>query len=177
MVDEALKAMSSHFDALYARGGRPSIAPEKLVRALLLQVLYSVKSERQLMEQIDYNLLFRWFVGLSMDDAIWDVTVFTKNRERLMRGEVSERLLRAVVEQARAAQMLSEEHFTVDGTLIQAWAGRRSFHPKPDPPDKEREREAASCCATRMNPPLIPRPGCSRRVALRWQFPVISAMC
>jgi IS5 family transposase len=112
---------------LYARGGRPSIAPEKLVRALLLQVLYSVKSERQLMEQIDYNLLFRWFVGLTMDDAIWDVTVFSKNRERL---------LLAVLEQARAAQLLSEEHFTVDGTLIQAWANRRSFREKPDPPDK-----------------------------------------
>ena len=136
MVDEALKGMSSHFDALYARGGRPSIAPEKLVRALLLQVLYSVKSERQLMEQIDYNLLFRWFVGLNMDDAIWDVTVFTKNRERLMRGEVSERLLLEVLRQAGEKQLLSEEHFTVDGTLIQAWANRRSFHPKPDPPDQ-----------------------------------------
>jgi len=136
IVDEALQAMSSHFDALYARGGRPSIAPEKLVRALLLQVLYSVKSERQLMEQIDYNLLFRWFVGLTMDDAIWDVTVFTKNRERLMRGEVSERLLLAVLDQARAAQLLSEEHFTVDGTLIQAWASRRSFKEKPDPPTR-----------------------------------------
>ncbi len=136
MVDEALGGMSSHFDALYARGGRPSIAPEKLVRALLLQVLYSVRSERQLMEQIDYNLLFRWFVGLNMDDAIWDVTVFTKNRERLMRGEVSERLLLGVLEQARAAELLSEEHFTVDGTLIQAWANRRSFREKQDPPDK-----------------------------------------
>src|SRR5665213_1309793 len=136
IVDEALQAMSSHFDALYARGRRPSIAPEKLVRALLLQVLYSVKRERQLMEQIDYNLLFRWFVGLTMDDAIWDVTVFTKNRERLMRGEVSERLLLAVLDQARAAQLLSEEHFTVDGTLIQAWASRRSFKEKPDPPTR-----------------------------------------
>jgi transposase len=136
MMDEALKGMSLHFDSLYARGGRPSIAPEKLVRALLLQVLYSVKSERQLMEQIDYNLLFRWFVGLTMDDTIWDVTVFTKNRERLMRGEVSERLLLAVLDQARAAQLLSEEHFTVDGTLIQAWANRRSFREKPDPPSR-----------------------------------------
>jgi transposase len=136
MVDEALRAMSAHFDALYARGGRPSIAPEKLVRALLLQVLYSVKSERQLMEQIDYNLLFRWFVGLNMDDAIWDVTVFTKNRERLMKGEVSERLLLAVLDQARAAELLSEEHFTVDGTLIQAWANRRSFREKPEPPSR-----------------------------------------
>lgn len=136
MTDEALAGLSAHFDTLYAAGGRPSIAPEKLVRALLLQALYSVRSERQLMEQLDYNLLFRWFVGLNMDDAIWDVTVFTKNRERLMKGEVAERLLLAVVEQARAQRLLSEEHFTVDGTLIQAWANRRSFREKHDPPDR-----------------------------------------
>jgi transposase len=136
MVDEALSGLSSHFDTLYAVGGRPSIAPEKLVRALLLQALYSVRSERQLMEQLDYNLLFRWFVGLNMDDAIWDVTVFTKNRERLLKGEVAERLLLAVVEQAHARRLLSEEHFTVDGTLIQAWVNRRSFREKKDPPDK-----------------------------------------
>ena len=136
MADEALDSLSSHFDTLYAVGGRPSIAPEKLMRALLLQALYSVRSERQLMEQLDYNLLFRWFVGLNMDDAIWDVTVFTKNRERLLRGEVAERLLLAVVEQAHAKRLLSEEHFTIDGTLIQAWANRRSFHEKKDPPDK-----------------------------------------
>jgi transposase len=136
MVDEALAGLSGHFDTLYAAGGRPSIAPEKLVRALLLQALYSVRSERQLMEQMDYNLLFRWFVGLNMDDEIWDVTVFTKNRERLMRGEVAERLLLAVVQQAHARRLLSEEHFTVDGTLIQAWANRRSFKEKPDPPTR-----------------------------------------
>lgn len=136
MTDAALAGLSAHFDTLYAAGGRPSIAPEKLVRALLLQALYSVRSERQLMEQLDYNLLFRWFVGLNMDDAIWDVTVFTKNRERLMKGEVAERLLLAVVEQAHAQRLLSEEHFTVDGTLIQAWANRRSFREKQDPPDR-----------------------------------------
>jgi transposase len=136
MLDAALGELSSHFDTLYARRGRPSIAPEKLVRALLLQALYSVRSERQLMEQMDYNLLFRWFVGLNMDDPIWDVTVFTKNRERLIAGEVSERLLLAVVEQAYQQQLLSEEHFTVDGTLIQAWANRRSFKEKPDPPQR-----------------------------------------
>jgi transposase len=136
MADAALGGLSPHFDTLYAAGGRPSIAPEKLVRALLLQALYSVRSERQLMEQLDYNLLFRWFVGLNMDDPIWDVTVFTKNRERLLKGEVAERLLLAVVEQAHARQLLSEEHFTIDGTLIQAWANRRSFREKPDPPDK-----------------------------------------
>ncbi|WP_263368781.1 IS5 family transposase [Edaphobacter bradus] len=136
MTDEALAELSAHLDTLYAAGGRPSIAPEKLVRALLLQALYSVRSERQLMEQLDYNLLFRWFVGLNMDDAIWDVTVFTKNRERLMKGEVAERLLLAIVEQAHAHRLLSEEHFTVDGTLIQAWVSRRSFREKQDPPDR-----------------------------------------
>jgi transposase len=136
MLDEALEGLSGHFDTLYASGGRPSIAPEKLVRALLLQALYSVRSERQLMEQLNYNLLFRWFVGLNMDDPIWDVTVFTKNRQRLIAGEVSERLLLAVLEQAHAKQLLSQEHFTVDGTLIQAWANRRSFKEKSDPPQR-----------------------------------------
>lgn len=136
MIDEALVGLSAHFDTLYARAGRPSIAPEKLVRALLLQALYSVRSERQLMEQLDYNMLFRWFVGLNMDDPIWDVTVFTKNRDRLITGEVSERLLLAIVEQAHARGLLSEEHFTVDGTLIQAWASRRSFKEKQDPPSR-----------------------------------------
>jgi transposase len=135
-TDEALAGLSEHFDTLCAGGGRPSIAPEKLVGALLLQALFSVRSERQLMEQLDYNLLFRWFVGLNMDDAIWDVTVFTKNRERLLRGEVAERLLLAVVEQAHARRLLSEEHFTVDGTLIQAWVNRRSFGRRRTPPDK-----------------------------------------
>ena len=134
MSDQALRNLDLHFEVLYARRGRPSIAPEKLVRALLLMVLYSIRSERQLMEQINYNILFRWFVALNLDDAVWDVTVFTKNRERLMQGEVSERLLLAVVEQARAQKLLSEEHFTVDGTLIQAWANRRSFVPKDPPP-------------------------------------------
>ena len=136
MTDEALRGLDAEFEALYARGGRPSIAPEKLLRALLLQVLYSVRSERQLMEQLDYNLLFRWFVGLNIDDPVWDVTVFTKNRERLIAGEVSGQLLLAVVEQARAGNLLSEEHFTVDGTPIQAWASRRSFRGKQDPPSR-----------------------------------------
>jgi transposase len=134
MLDRALKELSVHFEALYARRGRPSIPPEKLLRALLLQVLYSLRSERQLMEQLDYNLLYRWFVGLNPDDAIWDVTVFTKNRERLLQGEVSQRLLEAVLQQAREHHLLSEEHFTVDGTLIEAWASRRSFVPKDPPP-------------------------------------------
>src|SRR5580692_10540793 len=136
MTDKALRDLQPRFNKLYAKTGRPSIAPEKLVRALLLQALYSVRSERQLMEQLDYNLLFRWFVGLNMDDPIWDVAVFTKNRERLLEGEVAERLLLAVVEQAHARQLLSEEHFTIDGTLIQAWANRRSFKEKQDPPER-----------------------------------------
>lgn len=134
MVDRALERMDPLFDELYARMGRPSIAPERLLRATLLMALYSIRSERQLMEQMNYNLLYRWFVGLEMDDAVWDVTVFTKNRERLIGGEVSQELLWAVVEQARQQGLLSEEHFTVDGTLIQAWASARSFKEKSDPP-------------------------------------------
>jgi transposase len=136
MMDAALCDLDGEFAQLYARRGRPSIAPEKVLRAQLLQVLYSVRSERQLMEQLDYNLLFRWFVGLNIDDPIWNTTVFSKNRERLIEGEVAEQLLLAVVEQARAHQLLSEEHFTVDGTLIQAWASRRSFREKPEPPTR-----------------------------------------
>jgi len=134
MVDRALEKMSGELEKLYSATGRPSIAPERLLRALLLQVLYSVHSERQLMEQLNYNLLFRWFVGLEMDDEVWDVTVFTKNRERLIRGEVSQGLLVAVLEEAQQKKLLSEEHFTVDGTLIQAWAAARSFQEKSDPP-------------------------------------------
>ena len=134
MVDTALKELRPRLEALYARGGRPSIAPERLLRALLLQVLYSIRSERMLMEQIDYNLLFRWFVGLSMDDPIWDATVFTKNRERLLVGDVAQGFFQQVVAQARAQGLLSAEHFTVDGTLIEAWAGHKSFKRKADGP-------------------------------------------
>ena len=134
MTDQALQRMSGKFDELYSSTGRPSMAPESLIRGLLLQVLYSVRSERLLIEQLDYNLLFRWFVGLEMDDEVWDVTVFTKNRERLIEGEVSQGLLSSVLVQARENNLLSEEHFTVDGTLIQAWAAARSFKEKNDPP-------------------------------------------
>jgi transposase len=134
MTDRALERMSVQFDDLYSATGRPSIAPERLIRGQLLQVLYSVRSERQLIEQLDYNLLFRWFVGLEMDDEVWDVTVFTKNRERLIDGEVSQGLLASVLVQAGENNLLSEEHFTVDGTLIQAWAAARSFEEKSDPP-------------------------------------------
>ena len=136
MVDRGLNDLWTHFEALYARRGRPSIPPERLLRALLLQALYSIRSETQLMEQLDYNLLYRWFVGLNADDKVWDVTVFTKNRDRLMDGEISQRLLEAVLGQASQNHLLSEEHFTVDGTLIQAWASRKSFVPKEKPPEK-----------------------------------------
>jgi transposase len=134
LVDRALVRMDAQLERLYADTGRPSIAPERLLRASLLMVLYSIRSERQLMEQMDYNLLFRWFVGLEIDDPVWDVTVFTKNRERLIGGAVSQQLLEAVLVEAREKQLLSEEHFTVDGTLIQAWAAARSFKEKSDPP-------------------------------------------
>ena len=132
MVNAALDELSPTFAKLYSAFGRPSIAPEKQLRAILLQMLYTVRSERQLMEQLRYNMLFRWFVGLSIDERIWDVTVFTKNRERFLNGEIAQRFFQAVVAQARAAGLLSDEHFTVDGTLIEAWASHKSFQPKDD---------------------------------------------
>jgi transposase len=139
MVDVALRHMGPQFDAMYAKVGRPSIAPEKLLRALLLQVLYTVRSERMLMEQLNYNLLFRWFVGMNIDDPVWDVTVFTKNRERLLAAGVADTLFAEVLAQARSRALLSSEHFTVDGTLIEAWAGHKSFKRKDgsdqQPPD------------------------------------------
>jgi transposase len=136
MVDEVLKALSPDFDGLYSAFGRPSIPPEKLLRALLLQVLYTVRSERMLMEQLEYNLLFRWFVGLNMDEAVWVPTVFTKNRDRLLEGDVAEKFFQLVLTQARMADLLSDEHFSVDGTLIEAWASHKSFQRKdrPTPP-------------------------------------------
>jgi transposase len=126
-VDTALSALSPQLAKLYAHTGRPSIAPEKLLRALLLQVLYSLRSERLLMEELQYNLLFRWFVGLDLDAPVWDVTVFTKNRDRLLAGEVASAFFEQVLAQAKAHRLLSDEHFTVDGTLIEAWAGQKSF--------------------------------------------------
>jgi transposase len=130
MTNRALAQLDKKFRALYSRTGRPSVPPEQLLRALLLQVLYSIRSERMLMEQLEYNLLFRWFVGLEMDDRVWDGTVFTKNRDRLLAGEIAEGFFQAVLEEARGAGLLSDEHFTVDGTLIEAWAGHKSFRPK-----------------------------------------------
>lgn len=145
MVDTALAALSPTFDTIYKAGGRPSIPPEHLLRALLLQVLYTIRSEIQLMEQLEYNLLYRWFVGLGVDDAVWDVTVFTKNRERLLTGAVADGFFAAVLAQAKAADLLSSEHFTVDGTLVRAWAGQKSFQRDPAKTDR--------------TPPNVPRGG------------------
>jgi transposase len=136
MVDQALRELSPHFDSLYASTGRPSIAPEKLLRALLLQALYGKRSERLLMEELDYSLLFRWFVGLAIDDEIWDATVFSKNRDRLIEGEIAVRFFAAVGKQLEQSGWLSDEHFTVDGTLLEAWANRRSFREKADPAER-----------------------------------------
>lgn len=145
MVDEALKALDGRFDEIYGEDGRKSIPPERLLRALLIQLLYSVRSERMLMEQLEYNLLFRWFVGLSANEPVWHPTVFTKNRDRLLEGAVADEFFSIVVEQARRKRLLSDDHFTVDGTLVEAWAGHKSFQAKkstgdeplgpPAPPD------------------------------------------
>jgi transposase len=140
MVDDILKEMSPRFAKLYADRGRPSIPPERLLRALLLQILYTVRSERLLMEQLNYNLLFRWFVGMGMDEVVWNHAVFSKNRERLLNEEVAEVFFQRVLE--RAKPYLSDEHFTVDGTLIEAWASHKSFRPKEgDEPPSENGRE------------------------------------
>jgi transposase len=144
MVDETLKDLSARFDEIYNEEGRKSIPPERLLRALLLQMLYSVRSERMLMEQLEYNLLFRWFVGLSANEPVWYPTVFTKNRDRLLEGALTEEFFSLIVNQARKKRLLSDDHFTVDGTLIEAWAGHKSFQRKghnddplnPPPPDR-----------------------------------------
>jgi transposase len=130
LTDEALTGLSRDFDRLYARDGRPSIPPERLLRALLLQAFFTVRSERQLMEQLDYNLLFRWFVGLSIDDPVWDATVFCKNRDRLLNGDIAGKFFVSVLNLPQVRKLLSSEHFSVDGTLIEAWASMKSFVPK-----------------------------------------------
>jgi transposase len=186
LVDAVLRELSPRFEGLYAQVGRPSIPPEQLLRAQLLQVLYTVRSERQLMEQLDYNLLFRWFVGLNMDDAVWDPTVFTKNRQRLLDGEVATAFLERVVAQAEQRGLLSGEHFTVDGTLIEAWASLKSFTrkdgtpPAPDDPSNptvnfhgERRSNARAIGRARASSPSpraapggsarTPRSSCRRR--------------
>jgi transposase len=137
ITDRALERLSPRFDALYIHFGRPSVPPEKLLRALLLQALYTIRSERQVMEQLEYNLLFRWFVGLGMDDAVWSPTTFTKNRDRLLDGDIASAFFEAVLLHAETERLLSDEHFTVDGTLLEAWASQKSFRPRDEepPPD------------------------------------------
>ena len=146
LVDGVLNELSVEFEKLYSRVGRPSIAPEHLLRALLLQAFYTVRSERQLMEQLDYNLLFRWFVGLSMDDAVWDASTFCKNRDRLLDGDIAAQFMAGVLNLPQVKQLLSSEHFSVDGTLIEAWASMKSFVRKdgsgpPPPADSGRNAE------------------------------------
>jgi transposase len=133
IVDAALDRMSPRFQRLYSRTGRPSIPPERLLRALILQVLYTLRSERQLIEHLDYNILFRWFVGLSLDDRVWDATTFTKNRDRLLNGDVATVFFEQVLAEAASVGLLSNEHFTVDGTLVEAWASQKSFKRKDTP--------------------------------------------
>jgi transposase len=185
MVDTVLRELSAEFARLYPKAGRPSIPPEKLLRALLLQLLYSVRSERQLMEQLDYNLLFRWFVGLTMDDPVWDATVFTKNRERLLRGDIARAFFERVLAQAQGRHLLSVEHFTVDGTLIEAWAGLKSFQRKgarPAPPDDpgnptvnfHGERRSNATHASRTDPEArLMRKGDSHEAKLAYQGHVL----
>jgi transposase len=144
-VNEALASLSGEFAALYARMGRPSIPPEKLLRAMLLQAFYTIRSERQLMERLEFDLLFRWFVGIGVDDGVWDHSTFSKNRERLLEGDVAAKLLSAVLSQPRVKRLLSTDHFSVDGTLVEAWASMKSFRPRDgsgEPPAGGRNSEA-----------------------------------
>jgi transposase len=180
LVDDVLRDMSREFAGLYAVSGRPSIPPERLLRALLLQAFYSVRSERQLMEQLDYNLLFRWFVGLSADDPVWDATVFCKNRDRLLDGDIARKFMTKVLNLPEVRQLLSSEHFSVDGTLIEAWASMKSFVLKEggNPPsgknsggkqgrNAERDFHGEKRRNTRIPRPPIPMPDCSERVPAR----------
>jgi transposase len=170
IVDEALGALTGEFEKLYAKFGRPSIPPEKLLRALLLQAFYSVRSERQLIEQLDYNLLFRWFVGLSLDAVVWDVTVFTKNRERLIAGDIAAQFMAAVLNQERVKALLSDDHFSVDGTLIEAWASMKSFRQRTAAASRRRRAATArgtfmarSAAMRRTPRPPSPMPGYAAR--------------
>jgi len=137
LTDAALEALSGEFAALYSGTGRPSIPPEQLLRAMLLQAFYSIRSERQLMERLEFDLLFKWFVGLGVDDGVWEHSSFSKNRDRLLDGEIAAKFLSAVLAQPRVKRLLSSEHFSVDGTLIEAWASLKSFKPKEQPEGEE----------------------------------------
>ena len=171
ITDRALERLSPRFGTLYVNFGRPSIAPEKLLRALLLQALYTIRSERQLMEQLDYNLLFRWFVGLGMDDAVWVPTTFSKNRDRLLDGDIAAAFFDAILIHADTERLLSDEHFTVDGTLLESWASQKSFRPatrtRPRAEAGRRLRISMGNGAAmrRTSRPRIPMPGCIRKRA------------
>jgi transposase len=179
LIDEALNGLSRDFNKLYARDGRPSIPPERLLRALLLQAFYTVRSERQLMEQLNYNLLFRWFVGLSADDQVWNATVFCKNRDRLLDGDIAAKFFVSVLNLPQVRKLLSGEHFSVDGTLIEAWASMKSFVPKDggDPPSGKvmvavgatpsATSTARSAGTTRISRPPTLTLACSARVPAR----------
>ena len=169
MANQALAKTNGLFAGMYEtdiKGGRPSIAPEKLLRAMLLQILYSIRSERQLMEQTHYNLLFRWFIGLAMDDAVWVPSVFSKNRERLIKHDAVIEFFNEVLVIAQKKDWLSGEHFSVDGTLIQAWASHKSFVRKDggDKDDDGANSGGASAATRRTNPGPIPMPGSTERV-------------
>lgn len=187
MVDSALAELSDRFDEAYSSEGRPSIAPEKLVRALLLQIFYSIRSERLLCEQLDYNLLFRWFVGLSMDDLVWDHSTFSKNRDRLMVAEIAEAFFEQVLDQAKARGLTSDEHFSVDGSLIEAWASLKSFRPRDgsdDPPsgqgrnperDFHRERRSNETHASTTDPEAkLMRKGAGKEAKLSYMGHLLS---
>ena len=185
-TEETLKGMSPKFAQMYSRLGRPSVPPEKLLRALLLQVLYTIRSERMLMEQLDYNLLFRWFVGLNMDEAVWDATVFCKNRDRLLAADVAQVFFEAVLQQARELNLLSDEHFTVDGTLLEAWASLKSFQrvdreepPAPDDPGNPtvnfhgEPRSNQTHCSTTDGDALLARKGSGKEAKLSYSGHVL----
>ena len=185
MLNTALKGMDPLFEAMYAESGRDSIAPEKLLRALMLQVLYGIRSERMLVEQLGYNLLFRWFVGVSMHDDPWDHSTFSKNRDRLIAHDVCGALFEGVLAQARSKRLLSAEHFSVDGTLIRAWASQKSFAPKDGPPPRRAARRAirrstsgasrAPTTPTRAAP--TPSAGSIARARIPKRYPATWGMC
>ncbi len=165
-----LKDLGPSFGKLYASEGRPSIPPEQLLSALLLQVFYGIRSERQLVEQLDYNLLYRWFVGLAPDDPVWDATTFTKNRERLQRGDVFQKFMTKLLNHPQVKPLLSDEHFSVDGTLIEAWASQKSFKPKDGPGDGDgtnwhkQKRANETCISAWLTNPFCKNSPCRNPV-------------
>jgi transposase len=183
VVNEALRGLSPGFCDLYARIGRPFIPPEQLLRALLLQAFYSIRSERQLMERLEFDLLFRWFVGLGIDDPVWNHSTFSKNRDRLLAGDVAAEFLAQVLDQPQVRRLLSSEHFSVDGSLVEAWASMKSFRPKDDPGDRRRAATARATSTANSAPmtatlrPPIPTPGSTAKARARKPGSASSGMC